>query len=162
MTAWHDGPLQAYLSRSPEQTRDGLKSWDGDGEYFKIAESHPEDPTSWFYNTYRSNGTLNTVCCAFTAHVHHHSGSSPCQQWNFTIPATTPPGLYLLRAESVYPSTVFNRSQFFVNCAQVEIVGSGGPKTEPGPTVKFPGAFDLSHPGELKRNGSGLIIRIDC
>jgi hypothetical protein len=61
MTAWHDGPLQAYLSRSPEQTPDGLKAWNGDGEYFKIAESHPEDPKNWFYNTYRSNATLNTV-----------------------------------------------------------------------------------------------------
>ena len=42
-----------------------------------------------------------------------------------TIPKTTPPGQYLMRVEHIYPS-VKNDSQFYVNCAQVNIVGPGG------------------------------------
>ncbi|KAF2682981.1 lytic polysaccharide monooxygenase [Lentithecium fluviatile CBS 122367] len=136
VAAWHDGPLQAYLARSPEQTRKGLKNWDGDGEYFKIAKTTPDDPRAWFYNTYHSNNTVNT--------------------WNFTLPLTTPPGLYLLRAESIYPHFL-NSTQLYASCAQVEVVGPGGAKSDPGPNVKFPGAFDTSHPGvwvseEVRKN----------
>jgi len=64
---------------------------------------------------------------------------------NFTIPLATPPGKYLLRVEQIYrdlPS--FNSSQFYLNCAQIEIVGDGIGK--PGPLVKFPGAYDYFEP----------------
>jgi hypothetical protein len=48
-----------------------------------------------------------------------------------------------LRIESIYPNRGFNKTQFYASCAQVEIVGSkGGDGLQPGPTVKFPGAFD--------------------
>jgi hypothetical protein len=71
-------------------------------------------------------------------------------QWNFTIPATTPPGLYILRVSSIYPNTRYNAAQFYVNCAQVEIVGAGGAGSEPGPKVGFPGAFGLNDPSKLR------------
>jgi hypothetical protein len=48
ITFFHDGPLFAYLSKSPEQTRTGLQSWDGDGDYFKIADRGPDDDESWW------------------------------------------------------------------------------------------------------------------
>ncbi|KAF1995261.1 lytic polysaccharide monooxygenase [Amniculicola lignicola CBS 123094] len=127
-TFFHDGPLFAYLSKSPTQTREGLQNWDGDGNYFKIAQRGPDTDNGWFTNTYKYNLTTDS--------------------WNFTIPSTTPPGLYLLRAESIYPKAEFNRTQFYASCAQVQILGPGG-GTEPGPTVKFPGAFDNFHEGVL-------------
>ncbi|KAF2798048.1 lytic polysaccharide monooxygenase [Melanomma pulvis-pyrius CBS 109.77] len=119
-TAFHDGPLFAYLSKSPAQTVDGLKTWDGDGDYFKIAEMGPYNKTKWF-NLWEPKIRFS--------------------EFNFTIPATTPPGFYLLRADGIYPRAEFNHTQLYASCAQVEIVGLGGGST-PGPTVKFPGAFD--------------------
>jgi len=41
----------AYLARSPEQTAEGLKKWDADGDFFKIAERGPELPY-WFSKSY--------------------------------------------------------------------------------------------------------------
>lgn len=60
----------------------------------------------------------------------------------------TPPGLYIMRIESIYPRYEFNRTQFFPTCMHVRINGPGGGKTPPGPTVTFPGAFDEYHPGK--------------
>lgn len=49
---------------------------------------------------------------------------------NFTIPKTTPPGKYLMRVEHMYPQGWrFNGSQFYINCAQIEIKGAGGGKS---------------------------------
>ncbi|KAF2871660.1 glycoside hydrolase [Massariosphaeria phaeospora] len=119
-SSFHDGPLQAYLAKSPEQTPQGLKKWDADGAYFKIAERGPDGP-GWFSS--------------------YQGKKDYFYQFNFSIPAVTPPGFYILRIESVYPKPTFNTTQLYVNCAQVEITGPGG-SHEPGPTVRFPGAFD--------------------
>lgn len=60
---------------------------------------------------------------------------------NFTIPKTTPPGKYLMRAEQMYMlSPGFNGTQFFIGCAHVEVLGEGG--GTPGPLVKFPETYD--------------------
>lgn len=50
------------------------------------------------------------------------------KKFNFTIPKATPPGEYLLRAEQIFPWYWANETQFFISCAQVEIVGEGGGK----------------------------------
>ncbi|KAF2660995.1 lytic polysaccharide monooxygenase [Lophiostoma macrostomum CBS 122681] len=70
-------------------------------------------------------------------------------QYNFTIPAGTPAGLYLLRVESIYPRIEFNSSQFFMNCAQIEVIGSSNPVSPPGPMTRFPGAYDDTDEGKL-------------
>ncbi|KAJ4301499.1 hypothetical protein N0V90_003591 [Kalmusia sp. IMI 367209] len=45
----HDGPLSAYLARSPVQSPEGLQAWDGSGgAFFKIAERGPSNNQSWF------------------------------------------------------------------------------------------------------------------
>ncbi|KAF2115949.1 glycoside hydrolase [Lophiotrema nucula] len=120
---FHDGALFAYLSRSPIQSNEGLQKWDGDGDFFKFTERGPDDDRGWFYNVVRDN-------------------------WNVTIPKATPPGFYLLRVESLYPWNAFNKTQFYASCVQVEIRGPGG-SSEPGPTVRFPGAFNNYDPGVL-------------
>lgn len=49
---------------------------------------------------------------------------------NFTLPKTTPPGKYLLRLEVLFGIThEFNVTQFYINCAHIEVNGSGGGKT---------------------------------
>lgn len=56
---------------------------------------------------------------------------------NYTIPETTPPGKYLLRAEHLFNDYAgVNNTQFYHSCAHVEIDGPGG--GVPGPTIKLP------------------------
>ncbi|CAI6234016.1 unnamed protein product [Periconia digitata] len=75
---------------------------------------------------------------------------------NFTIPSTTPPGTYLLRMEQFWPWGNKDRSQWYVNCAHVNIVGSGG--GTPGPTIKIPEAYHATDPGILlPTNSTGWI-----
>ena len=45
---------------------------------------------------------------------------------NFTIPETTPPGYYLIRAEHNNLSQDGEGTQFFIGCAHVQIIGPGG------------------------------------
>jgi hypothetical protein len=45
-----------------------------------------------------------------------------CTQISFTIPAATPSGKYLLRVEQF---TWWPEIQFYLNCAHIEVRGSG-------------------------------------
>ncbi|KAF2658531.1 lytic polysaccharide monooxygenase, partial [Lophiostoma macrostomum CBS 122681] len=90
----HDGPLLAYLSRSPDQTPQGLMDYQAGGDWLKIHERGPDNHTRWFMP---ENWT----------------------QYNFTLPVTTPSGYYLLRPESIYPHSQFTTTQFYMNCAQI-------------------------------------------
>jgi hypothetical protein len=83
----------------------------GDGPWFKIYYLGPSSNTTWATNR--------------------------ATQINFTIPRTTPPGTYLLRLELPFPIKDWpGHSQWYVNCAHVEIVGEGG--GTPGPMIKIP------------------------
>ncbi|KAF2464193.1 uncharacterized protein BDR25DRAFT_204961, partial [Lindgomyces ingoldianus] len=100
---FHPGPLSAYLSKVPT---DDIYSYDGMGEWFKIYElgwneSVPENATQQWYPM------RNTSI-----------------EW--TIPATTPPGQYLLRIEHIFPHKTTEALQLYVNCAQIQINGPGG------------------------------------
>jgi hypothetical protein len=65
---------------------------------------------------------------------------------NFTIPITTPPGKYLLRIEHFFPSGNLGQSQWFVNCAHINVVGNGG--GSPTKFVKFPNAYNDEDPSK--------------
>ncbi|KAK7225317.1 hypothetical protein V2G26_013320 [Clonostachys chloroleuca] len=110
----HLGPGQAYMSKAPG----AIEDYEGDGDWFKIGTSGASDGMHW------------------------DSDRQP--EMNFTIPASTPPGLYLVRVEHFNISPYFNQTQMYVNCAQVEVTGSGD--GTPGPTVKLPG-YDPADPG---------------
>jgi hypothetical protein len=88
-----------------------IEDYEGDGDWFKIGTSGASDGMHW------------------------DSDRQP--ELNFTIPATTPPGKYLIRVEHFNISPNLGMTQMFVNCAQVEVTGSG--QGTPGPTVKLPG-----------------------
>ncbi|KAM7186853.1 Glycosyl hydrolase family 61 domain containing protein [Naviculisporaceae sp. PSN 640] len=114
---WHQGPIQIYLSRAPN---DDITNYRGDGDWFKIAYAGPENDNKW-------------------------SAWPGVGDYNFTIPKTTPPGKYLLRIEQFMPTHMEAYSQWYVNCAQVNIIGPGG--GTPTGFARFPGTYDNKDPG---------------
>ncbi|KAF2204462.1 hypothetical protein GQ43DRAFT_469035 [Delitschia confertaspora ATCC 74209] len=122
----HHGPAMAYLSQA---FRD-LETYAGDGEWFKIGYLGAADSTTWI--------------------------ASDAHQLNFTIPASTPPEKYLLRVEHLNLLDHLNSTQFYVNCAQINIIGQGG--GTPGPLVRFPGAYNPTDAGILVPAESAFIV----
>ncbi|KAF2274014.1 uncharacterized protein EI97DRAFT_435397 [Westerdykella ornata] len=113
---YHQGPLQAYLSRAPN---DDLEHYRGDGDWFKIAWNKPT--TNYHWDTWGAT------------------------EWNFTIPLKTPPGRYLLRVEDFMPSHIQGQTQWYINCAHVNIIGQGG--GNPSGFARFPGTYRYDDPG---------------
>ncbi|KAH6614508.1 glycosyl hydrolase family 61-domain-containing protein [Chaetomium sp. MPI-SDFR-AT-0129] len=117
---WHPGPGQVYISQVPGEVEGGLGGFHGrEGEWFKIAYAGPVSNREW---------TL------WGAH-----------DFNFTIPATTPPGAYLMRLEQWLPTKMYNYSQWYVNCAHINVIGPGG--GTPTGFAKFPGTYTVDSPG---------------
>lgn len=113
---FHQGPAQVYLSRAPN---DDLMSYRGDGDWFKVAYQGPLNDTDWLL-----------------------WGK---QEYNFTLPRTTPPGKYLMRFAYFMPTSEKGYAQFFPNCALINVIGPGG--GTPGPFVKIPGHYNEEDPG---------------
>ena len=65
---------------------------------------------------------------------------------NATIPPTTPPGKYLLRLEQFMPTPEYNVTEWYVACAQIEVVGPGG--GTPKGFVRFPRAYKEDSPSK--------------
>lgn len=63
--------------------------------------------------------------------------------WTVTIPKSLPTGQYMLRHETLAIHTA-NQPQFYMQCAQLQVTGGGN--GTPGPTVKFPGAYNQNDP----------------
>ncbi|GAB1316394.1 hypothetical protein MFIFM68171_06604 [Madurella fahalii] len=124
----HPGPYAAYLSPAPPNVP--VQSYDGSGSWFKIWEkgTFPEFSTSTEYK--------------YTWDMDSHD-------WNFTIPATTPNGEYLLRFEHIALHFANRKggAEFYVSCAQIKVVGGGG--GSPAPTVKIPGWVKAEDKGLL-------------
>ena len=100
---------------------DDLKTYKGDGDWFKIYYWGPKNDVEWLdYNQ---------------------------TQVNFTVPLTTPPGPYLLRIEQFMPTQSQNYTQWYVNCAHVNVMGPGGGDLRTAGTAKFPGTYEISDPG---------------
>ncbi|KXX81539.1 putative endo-beta-1,4-glucanase D [Madurella mycetomatis] len=115
---YHHGPGQIYLSKAPNND---LENYRGDGDWFKIAYAGPAGNNKWLLRW------------------------EP--DFNFTIPETTPPGRYLMRIENFMPTNRFNYSQWFINCAHINIIGPGG--GTPTGFAKFPGTYKIEDPGIL-------------
>jgi hypothetical protein len=113
---FHYGPAQIYMSKAPN---DDIENYIGDGDWFKIAYWGPTSDTQW--------SSYNQVSL------------------NFSIPKTTPPGKYLLRAEHFWPLKPPTSIQWYVNCAQINVVGPGG--GTPTNFAKFPGTYQATDPG---------------
>ncbi|KDQ26017.1 glycoside hydrolase family 61 protein [Pleurotus ostreatus PC15] len=66
---------------------------------------------------------------------------------SFPIPASLPNGQYLIRIEQIalHIASNFGDAQFYIGCAQVNVVGGGN--GSPFPTTSFPGAYTGNEPG---------------
>ncbi|KAI0074171.1 glycoside hydrolase [Panus rudis PR-1116 ss-1] len=66
--------------------------------------------------------------------------------WTSTIPASLAPGEYMIRHEllSIHTS---NQPQFYPECAQLKVTGSGSAQPSGSYLVKLPGAYKASDPG---------------
>ncbi|KAK4222248.1 lytic polysaccharide monooxygenase [Podospora fimiseda] len=121
----HPGPTQYYLAKVP--SGQSAKTWDGSGAvWFKIFTTYP----SVDKNKQQTWPGQNLYVLP-----------------NATIPASTPSGEYLLRAEHIalHMASQANKAQFYLSCSQIEITGGGNGK--PGPLVSFPGAYRSNDPG---------------
>ncbi|KAF2117980.1 glycoside hydrolase [Lophiotrema nucula] len=133
---YHPGPGSVWLSKSPS---DNLNTYSGDGDWFKILEI--------IGRTEQSMPVLSDSTYAPL----YQWGLYVARDWNFTIPATTPPGKYLLRFEQVYPVKSYHPNdnylgpEYFVNCAQIDIVNDEQIGS-PGPVAKIPGVYERWQP----------------
>jgi hypothetical protein len=66
--------------------------------------------------------------------------------WTSTIPKSLKPGAYLFRNELLAIHTS-NQPQFYPECAQLQVTGSGSASPSGSYLVKFPGAYKASDPG---------------
>jgi cellulase len=65
--------------------------------------------------------------------------------WTSTIPSTVPAGNYLIRFETIALHSL--PAQFYPECAQIQITGSGSRAPTSSELVSFPGAYSNSDPG---------------
>jgi len=119
----HKGPIMAYLAAVPsalQTTVTGLK-------WFKVYEDGYDPATGlWAVDKLITNKGKVT----------------------FTLPSCIPAGNYFLRGEliALHGASSSLGAQFYIECAQINIVGGG---TASPPTVSFPGAYGQSDPGIL-------------
>jgi len=122
--ASHKGPLMAYLKKVDDAT-----TADGTGSgWFKIQEQGYDVSTStWAVTDLIAAGGNQSI----------------------TIPTCIEAGQYLLRAEilALHAASSEGGAQFYMECGQINIVGSTGAKTPA--TVSFPGAYSATDPGIL-------------
>ncbi|KAF2188733.1 lytic polysaccharide monooxygenase [Zopfia rhizophila CBS 207.26] len=72
-------------------------------------------------------------------------------RWTFTVPACLTPGEYLVRHEIIALSDCKTpgKCQFYPECFQVKVLGSGTTDVEAAARVGFPGAYKKDDPGIL-------------
>ncbi|KAJ2935566.1 hypothetical protein H1R20_g1524, partial [Candolleomyces eurysporus] len=67
--------------------------------------------------------------------------------YTVTIPAALADGEYLIRHELIAIHAYWTGPQFYVECAQLKVVGGGGKLPLDEYLVSFPGAYKASDPG---------------
>ena len=124
----HPGPLNVMLSKVPDGM--DITEYDGSGKWFKIYELAAKG--------FNSSGI--------------EWGWYGVNEANWTIPAQTPPGYYLMRAEHDAVHKAFNApttmdgTQYYFECAHIKVTG-GNPDAKPGPLVDIPGYITGWEPG---------------
>ncbi|KAI9899865.1 hypothetical protein N3K66_004127 [Trichothecium roseum] len=131
---YHPGYASAWLSKTPDGV--DLNSYDGDGDWFKILNVTGRTEQSLDYSLPENEG--------FYDQLKSRWGTFRLDSYNFSIPAATPAGSYLLRFEHIFPNPV--DAQFYVNCAHIEVQNPAGSDAEPGPVAKIPGVYERGQP----------------
>jgi hypothetical protein len=124
----HPGPLAVYLSKAPAGV--SAQNYLGDGEWFKIYAA-----------------TVREIIPNYGVDWAVFPNSRGVHNFTFTLPAQTPPGEYLLRAEhiGIHAAGSVGGAQFYIGCAQIKVEG-GNPSANPGPKVKIPGYVSARDP----------------
>ncbi|RDL38395.1 Uncharacterized protein BP5553_02735 [Venustampulla echinocandica] len=125
------GPLLVYMARCPGDT---CQSFDGKGAvWFKIAQ----------YGL--APGAVNLRGPWLQASMLEGENATGFQ---VTIPKDLRPGNYLIRHEVInLQSSTDYGAQFYVECAQLKVEGSGDKFPNEEYMATFPGAYKLSDPG---------------
>ncbi|KAL4268940.1 Lytic polysaccharide monooxygenase AA9 [Pleurotus pulmonarius] len=119
------GPVMVYMAKCPGSCTSAVAS---SLSWFKIEEAG------------LLSGTLSTGSWAQGELV--NNGNT----WTTTIPASLAPGEYMIRHELLAIHTS-NLPQFYPECAQLILTGSGSAQPSGSYLVKFPGAYQRSDPG---------------
>ncbi|KAF2835255.1 lytic polysaccharide monooxygenase [Patellaria atrata CBS 101060] len=125
-TQWTHRPaaVMIYMAKCPG----ACNSWDGSGNvWFKVDHAGLK------------SGTLNKGIWAGDQIV-------DTLKWTFKVPASLAPGEYLVRHELLALHQGGN-PQFYPECAQVTVTGSGSAQPSGSYLVSFPGAYKASDPG---------------
>ncbi|KIH89807.1 hypothetical protein SPBR_00951 [Sporothrix brasiliensis 5110] len=113
---YHQGPISVYMSKAPTTAHD----YDGSGAWFKTQDWGP---------TFSGGQASWPMKLAYTSN----------------IPKCIPNGEYLLRIQSLGIHNPGGTPQFYVSCAQVNVVGGGS--TTPTNTARIPGFIKATDPG---------------
>jgi len=120
-----EGPVTVYLAQCPGSTCTGFDS--NSAKWFKISEAGLLSGTlakgSW------GNGIILSTL-----------------KWDATIPASLKPGAYLIRHELLALHQA-NTPQFYPECGQLIVTGSGSAFPSSDYLVSIPGAWTASDPG---------------
>lgn len=121
----HPGPAQVYMSKAPSGD---VKSYAGDGDWFKIAQSLICTPGS-------AESLKTNAWCSY--------GDDSIA---FTVPSDIGAGEYLARVEHIgLHGAHGGEAEFYYACAQLKIEGGSGNSTVT-PTVKIPGMYKSTDP----------------
>ncbi|KAH0602883.1 uncharacterized protein H6S33_008533 [Morchella sextelata] len=119
-----EGPVLVYMAK----VGDAFADSDGDGlEWFKIDEAG------------LLSGTVNAGSWGLGEILKN-------LEWTTTIPANLAPGNYLIRHELIALHQA-NTPQFYPECAQLTVTGSGTGVPSGDYLTSFPGAYAASDPG---------------
>ncbi|KAI1330662.1 carbohydrate-binding module family 1 protein [Xylariaceae sp. FL0255] len=124
----HYGPVNVYLSQvSDSSTADGSSSWYKIFEDTWSSAGAVGDDDNW--------GTNDLNAC--------------CGKMDVPIPADTPSGDYLLRAEviALHVASSLGGAQFYMSCYQLSVTGDSSAATAVPAGVMFPGAYSATDPG---------------
>ncbi|KAF1941249.1 hypothetical protein EJ02DRAFT_444920 [Clathrospora elynae] len=126
--ASHKGPVMAYLKKVEDAKTDSGVG----GGWFKIAED-AFDGSAWGVDRLIANKGVQSI----------------------TLPKCIAPGQYLLRGEliALHAASSPNGAQFYMECAQINVVGGSADKTPA--SVSFPGAYKADDKGILYNLYSG-------
>lgn len=117
----HPGPLAVYMSKAPNGIP--ANAYKGDGDWFKVYS------------------LTVTAFDSSTIHWGNYKYGIAIRNYTFELPHDLAPGQYLMRAEHIglHQAAEYGKAQFYISCAQLEVVGSG--TGVPSPLVKIPGVY---------------------
>ncbi|TFK23800.1 glycoside hydrolase family 61 protein, partial [Coprinopsis marcescibilis] len=131
---YHESVTNVYMAKAPRN----VTTWDGSGQvWFKASHSDACPPLVHEITANTNGGTQLTF------------PSMNSNKVEFTLPKNLPNGEYLVRVENIaiHGAASFGGAQFYLSCAQINVVGGGNGK--PGPLVSIPGVYNGREPGIL-------------